>query len=165
MDGTSNRSVSSVRKKNFFPLYSKICKYEFPKRSLYLYWDNFKQSVGLQGFYQFYYTLAKCLAERAHQCDGRYTSLATLYSSPSFSCVQSRQRDSEMAFHLPKIFSRVAQIIFLRPKKWKTKTSPKNRENALLLIRMSQEKQKTKAKQRNYRLGSLFQRWKVEKQT
>ena len=56
--GTSNSSVSSVRKKNFFPLYSKICKYEFPKRSLYLYWDNFKQSVGLQGFYQFYYTLA-----------------------------------------------------------------------------------------------------------
>ena len=43
----------------FFPLYSKICKYEFPKRSLYLYWDNFKQSVGLQGFYQFYYTLAE----------------------------------------------------------------------------------------------------------
>ena len=43
----------------FFALYSKICKYEFPKRSLYLYWDNFKQSVGLQGFYQFYYTLAE----------------------------------------------------------------------------------------------------------
>ena len=42
-----------------FPLYSRICKYEFPKRSLYLYWDNFKQSVGLQGFYQFYYTLAE----------------------------------------------------------------------------------------------------------
>ena len=42
----------------FFPLYSRICKYEFPRRSLYLYWDNFKQSVGLQGFYQFYYTLA-----------------------------------------------------------------------------------------------------------
>ena len=71
----------------FFPLYSRICKYEFPKRSLYFNWDNFKQSVGLQGFYQFYYTLAKWLAERAHQCDGRYTSLATLYSSPSFSCV------------------------------------------------------------------------------
>ena len=38
----------------FFPLHSRIYKYEFPKRSLYLYWDNFKQSVGLQGFYQFY---------------------------------------------------------------------------------------------------------------
>ena len=113
----------------FFPLYSRICKYEFPKRSLYLYWDNFKQSVGLQGFYQFYYTLAKCLAERAHQCDGRYTSLATLYSSPSFSCVYSRQRDSEMAFHLPKIFSQVAQIIFLRPKKiQKQKNRPKMRK-------------------------------------
>ena len=72
---------------SFFPLYSRICKYEFPKRSLYLYWDNFKQSVGLQGFYQFYYTLAKCLAERARQCEGTYTSVATLYSSPSFSCV------------------------------------------------------------------------------
>ena len=44
---------------SIFPLYSRICKYEFPKRSLCLYWDNFKQSVGLQGFYQFYYTLAE----------------------------------------------------------------------------------------------------------
>ena len=48
---------------HFFPLYSRICKYEFPKRSLYLYWDNFKQSVGLQGFYQFYYTLAQRLTQ------------------------------------------------------------------------------------------------------
>ena len=45
-----------------------------------------------------------------------------------------------MAFHLPKIFSQVAEIIFLRPKKnSKTKTSPQNEENVFFLIRMTQE--------------------------
>ena len=41
---------------------------------IYLYWDNFKQSVGLQGFYQFYYTLAE---RAARLCRG----VETLYSS------------------------------------------------------------------------------------
>ena len=62
-----------------------------------------------------------------------------------------------MGFHLHKILSQFAQIIFLRPKQAKTKTSRQNRENVFLLIRMTQEKQKTKAKYRRYRLGSLFQ--------
>ena len=51
---------------SIFRLYSRICNYEFLQRSLFLYWDNFKQSVGLQlqGFYQFYY-FYYTFAERA----------------------------------------------------------------------------------------------------
>ena len=44
---------------------------------IYLYWDNFKQSVGLQGFYQFYYTLAE---RAARLCRG----VETLYSSSTW---------------------------------------------------------------------------------
>ena len=82
-----------------FPLYSRICKYEFPKRSLYLYWDNFKQSVGLQGFYQFYYTL-------------RDTTGCAYFGESKLTSTSVLAKRSKMAFHLPKIFSQVAQIIF-----------------------------------------------------
>ena len=71
----SNSEGSKRLQFSILTQYSRICKYEFPKRSLYLFWDNFKQSVGLQGFYQFYYTLAKCLAERARQCHINCNSL------------------------------------------------------------------------------------------
>ena len=111
-----------------FPLYSRICKYEFPKRSLYLYWDNFKQSVGLQGFFQFYYTLRDTNGVRVLWCQSNLRA----------SVLTKR---SKMAFHLPKIFSQVAQIIFYDGKHSKTITSP---QNVFLPIRMAQEKQRRK---------------------
>ena len=112
-----------------FPLYSRICKYEFPKRSLYHYWDNFKQSVGLQGFYQLYYTL-RDTTERVRAYFGEWMLRASVLT-----------KRSKMAFHLPKIFSQVAQIIFSDRKHSKTKTSP---QNVFLRIRMAQEKQRRK---------------------
>ena len=110
-----------------FPLYSRICNYEFPKRSLYHYWDNFKQSVGLQGFYQLYYTLRDT------------TGCAYFGESKLRASVLTKR--SKMAFHLPKIFSQVAQIIFYDRKHSKTITSP---QNVFLLIRMAHEKQRRK---------------------
>ena len=140
----------------FFSLYSRISKYEFPKRSLYVYWDKFKQSVGLQGFYQFYYTLAKCLAERARQCEGTYKSIATLYSSPSFSCVQSVDKEilkwlsicPKYSHKLPKSFSVTTEKI--RKQKHRPKIGK-------LFYSDDTRKTETKDKQRKYRLGSLFQ--------
>ena len=108
--------------------YSRICKYECPKRSLYLYWDNFKQSVGLQGFYQFYYTFRDTKRLRV-RCESKLSASALTKSSKT-------------AFHLPKImFSQVAQIIFYDRKHSKTITSP---QNVFLLIRMAHEKQRRK---------------------
>ena len=46
-----------------------------------------------------------------------------------------------MAFHLPKIFSQVAQIIFYDREHSKAITSP---QNVFLLIRMAHEKQRRK---------------------
>ena len=111
-----------------FPPYSRICKYEFPKRSLYHYWDNFKQSVGLQGFYQFYYTL-------------RDTTGCAYFGESKLTSTSVLAKRSKMAFHLPKIFSQVAQIIFYDRKHSKTITSP---QNVFLLIRMAHEKQRRK---------------------
>ena len=124
-----------------FPLYSRICKYEFLKRSLYLYWDNFKQSVSLQGFYQFYYTFRDTNGLRV-----RWVEL-------SASVLTKR---SKMAFHLPKIFSQVAQIIFYDRKHSKTKTSP---QNVFLLIRMAQEKQRRKTGLR-WKVAESGGKWK-----
>ena len=47
-----------------------------------------------------------------------------------------------MAFHLPKIFSQVAQIIFYDREHSKEITSP---QNVFLLIRMADEKQRREA--------------------
>ena len=126
----------------FPPLYLRICKYEFPKRSLYLYWDNFKQSVGLQGFYQFYYTLAEPNEQLV------YVTELQLLMSVLVLVVFSLDKEI-MAFHLPKIFSQVTQIIFYDRKNSKTKKSPQSRENVFLLIRMTQEKQKRKTSREN----------------
>ena len=64
-----------------------------------------------------------------------------------------------MAFHLPKIFSQVAQIIFYDPKKFenKLKTSPQNRENVFVLIHMHGWHKKNRGERQGekYRLGRL----------
>lgn len=132
------------------PLYSRICKDEFPKRSLYLYWDNFKQSVGLQGFYQFYYTLAEPNEQLV------YVTELQLLMSVLVLVVFSLDKEI-MAFHLPKIFSQVTQIIFYDRKNSKTKKSPQNRENVFLLIRMTQENRKRKQVEKIQVTVSLFQ--------
>ena len=62
-----------------------------------------------------------------------------------------------MAFHLPKKFSQVAQIIFFFYEKSSKRTnesqamqrSGQNMENIFLLIRMAQEKQRRKTSREN----------------
>ena len=61
-----------------------------------------------------------------------------------------------MAFHLPKIFSQVAQITFYDRKHSKTKTSP---QNVFLLIRMAQEKQRRKTGLR-WKVAESGGKWK-----
>ena len=62
-----------------------------------------------------------------------------------------------MAFHLPKKFSQVAQIIFFFHEKSSKRTNEsrtmpsigQNMENIVLLIRMAQEKQRRKTSREN----------------
>ena len=115
-----------------FPPYSRICKYEFPKRSLYHYWDNFKQSVGLQGFYQLYYTLRDTTERVARTLVSRSLGLV------------SWQRDLKWLSICPKYSRKLPKSFFTTEKNSKTKTSPQNEENVFLLIRMTQEDEAAK---------------------